>query len=56
MTKEQFLEDARKSGFNCFLEFNNVFFFMDYCYRNRITDANSMCWVKEDGSGCIIAY
>ena len=59
MTEKQFFEDARKRGFNTIAEFDNVFTFMDYCYRNRLTDANSMCWVKEDGSGlhyCIIAY
>ena len=55
MTEKQFFEDARKHGFNYFVEFDNVFSFMDYCYRYCLTYANSMCYIKEDGSGCIIA-
>lgn len=38
------------------LKFDNVFSFMDYCYYNQLTTDNSMTYVKEDGSGCIIAF
>ena len=27
-----------------------------YCYRYQLTTDNSMTYVKEDGSGCIIAF
>lgn len=54
-TKEQFLQEARKRGYDTLREFDNVFTFMDYCYRYQLTDANSICWINPDGSGCIIA-
>ena len=53
--KEQFLQEARKRGYNTLEEFDNVFSFMDYCYYNQLTPDNSMTYVEEDGSGCIIA-
>lgn len=56
MTEKQFFEDARKRGFKTFDEFDNIFVFVDYCYYNQLTPDNSMTYVKEDGSGCIIAY
>ena len=56
MREKQFFEDARRHGFNYFVEFDNVFSFMDYCYYNQLTTDNSMTYVKEDGSGCIIAF
>ena len=55
-TKEQFLQEARNRGFNTRKEFVNVFSFMDFCYKKHLTDANSICWINPDCSGCIIAY
>lgn len=56
MTKEQFAKEAGRCGFNTIAEFDNPFKFMDYCYRNHLTQDNSMTYIKEDGSGCFIAY
>ena len=56
ITKEQFLKEASKRGFNTFAEFSNIFTFMNYCYSKHLTEANSTCWINPDGSGCIIAY
>ena len=55
-TKEQFLQEAHKRGYNTFEEFDNVFEFMDFCYYEHPTDENSICQINPDGSGCIIAY
>ena len=55
-TKEQFLKEAKNRGFKTREEFDNVFEFMDFCYSEHLTDANSICWINPDGSGCIIAY
>ena len=54
--ERQFYKDARKRGYREFSEFDDVFSFMDFCYQYQLTNANSMCLIKEDGSGCIIAY
>lgn len=56
MTKEQFSKEAHRCGFSAVAEFNNMFTFMDYCYRKRLTADNSMTYIKEDGSGCFIAF
>ena len=55
-TKEQFLQEAHKRGFKTRREFDNVFTFMDFSTKKHLTDANSICWINPDGSGCIIAY
>lgn len=55
-TKEQFLQEARKRGYNTLEEFDNVFEFMDFCYSEQLTEENSICLINPDGSGCIIAY
>lgn len=55
-TKEQFLQEARNRGFKTRREFTNVFRFSDFCHKKHLTDANSICWINPDGSGCIIAY
>lgn len=55
-TKEQFLQEARNRGFKTRREFGNVFTFMDFTRKKHLTDANSICLINPDGSGCIIAY
>lgn len=55
-TKEQFLKDAQNRGLKTRKEFANVFTFMDFTRKKHLTDANSICWINPDGSGCIIAY
>ena len=55
-TKEQFLQEAHTRGFNTRKEFVNVFTFMDFARKKRLTDENSICWINPTGSGCIIAY
>ena len=55
-TLQQFTEAAAKQGYNTAREFDNIFLFMDFCYKCKLTPTNSLVHIKEDGSGCFIAF
>ena len=55
-TLQQFAEEAAKQGYNTVREFNDILFFMDFCYRYELTPANSFSYTKEDGTGVYIAF
>lgn len=56
MTLEEFTKEANRNGFCRVNEFDNIFAFMNFCYRSKITPENSITYVKEDGSGCYLGY
>ena len=55
-TIQQFRSEAKQLGFNRVRQFVNISNFMNFCYRGKLTQENSITYIKPDGSGCYLAY
>lgn len=56
MTIKEFHKQAKTNGYHNVKQFDNPFTFMNFCYKQRLTDKNSICYIKPNGQGCYLTY